>query len=216
MVLVAAQLVSLLWALSALVGLHGGEVPDPLPIVTLVVANVGLWVGYGLGPVVLTRLRGRGPNLDLGTRIRALDVPVGLVLGVVVQMVVLPILYIGVGWFSDADPGESAQELIGSIEGPVEAALFAFSAAVMAPLVEELAYRGLLLGALARRVGPVMGAVISSLVFALVHQELVLIPGLFVFGMVAAGLTLRFRRLGPAWAFHLGFNATTLVTVGLA
>jgi membrane protease YdiL (CAAX protease family) len=55
---------------------------------------------------------------------------------------------------------------------------------------------------------------VSSLVFAAIHRQPLALPGLFLFGLVAAALTLRTGRLGPAWALHAGFNFTTLVILG--
>ena len=212
--LVGAQILGLVWAVLWLVIVSGGDIPDPLPIWMLVGGNLGLWVGYGLGPVLVAKLRRQDPVELLGARIEPSDVPLGLGLGVVLQVALLPLLYVPIGWFTDADPGESARALIDGVDGPVEAALLAFSAAVMAPLVEELFFRGLLLRALTSRFGAALGVAGSSLVFALVHQELILVPGLFVFAVVAAVLTLRTGRLGPAWTFHLGFNASTLILLG--
>jgi membrane protease YdiL (CAAX protease family) len=213
-VLLGTQVVSLLWAGAVLAARPDAASLDTVPIGLLVAGNIGLWAGYGLGPVVVTRLKGSGPVQELGARLRPLDVPVGVVLGVVAQLVVIPVIYVPVGWFTDADPSSTARSLIERIDGPGEAVLLTMSAAIMAPLVEELFFRGLLLRALERWVGPMVAVGASSLVFAAVHLELILLPGLFVFGVVAAALTLRAQRLGPAWAFHVGFNATTLVTVG--
>jgi membrane protease YdiL (CAAX protease family) len=215
LVLLGTQLVSFVWAGLMIVLFYGGEVSDPLPISLLVLANVGLWIGYGGGPILVSRVKGWGPVADFGARASLLDIPLGLIAGVATQVVVLPLVYFPISKLVDDDPSGSARELVDSIDNPVAAVLFILSAAVMAPLVEELFFRGLLLRALERWLGSVPAVVVSALVFAAVHRELIVLPGLFVFGVIAAVVTLRTGRLGPAVAFHVGFNATTLVVLGL-
>lgn len=217
LVLLGAQLLSLVWAGLVLASLYGGEeLPDVLPIGAGVLANVGLWLGYGLGPVIVARAKGWGPVADYGARVRAGDVPVGFLIGALTQVALLPLLYWPLLRVVDGDPSESARRLVDAIEGPLDWVLFALSVAVVAPLVEELFYRGLLLRAIQARVGTAWAVVISSAVFAVVHRQLLPLPGLFVFGLGAALLTVRTGRLGPAWAMHVGFNTATLVVLGVA
>jgi membrane protease YdiL (CAAX protease family) len=86
---------------------------------------------------------------------------------------------------------------------------------VGAPIIEELVYRGLLQGALVRRVRPAVAVVVVALLFALVHFRPVQYPGLFAFGLVLGVCALRTRRLGMAIAAHVGFNAAGLAWVAL-
>ena len=51
----------------------------------------------------------------------------------------------------------------------------------------------------------------SAIVFAVIHQEPILFPGLFVFALILAWLTIRTGRVGVAVVAHLAFNATTVV-----
>lgn len=215
LVLLAAQLLSVVWAGIVLTSLYGGdELPDVLPIGAGVLANVGLWLGYGVGPILLARRKGRGPVADFGAVIRPVDVPTGLVLGVLTQLVVLPLLYWPLLRVVDGDPSEAARDLVDAIDGPPDWVLLTVSVVVVAPLVEELFYRGLLLRAVQARLGTTWAVVISAAVFAVVHRQVLPLPGLFVFGLIAALVTVRTGRLGPAWALHVGFNAATLVVLG--
>ncbi len=216
LVLLGTQLMGFVWAGLLIVVFYGGTVPDPLPVSLLVGANIALWVGYGGGSVLVSHLKGRGPVVDFGLRLSRLDIPLGLMAGVLVQVVLLPLLYLPISKLVDTDPGQSARELIDSIDGPMGTALFALSAAVMAPLVEELFFRGLLLRSLERWLGSVPAIIVSSLVFAAIHRELIVLPGLFVFGVIAATIVVRTGRLAPAIALHVGFNATTLVMLSFA
>jgi uncharacterized protein len=215
LVLVAAQLSSVLWAGLALAAVYGGHRPEPLPISALVLLNIGLWIGYGAGTVAVVKTKGRDLRSDLGAGLERWDLLAGLALGIVVQALVLPTLYWPIGRVVDGDPTASARELVASARGPFAVLLLTLATVAMAPLVEELFFRGLLLRALTRRFGPLAGVVGSSALFALVHRQGLAFPGLFLFGVVSAGLALRTGRLGPSWGFHVGFNLTTLALLGL-
>ena len=83
---------------------------------------------------------------------------------------------------------------------------------VLAPVFEEIFYRGLLQRALLKRgLSPAVAIGISSLVFGASHLELLQLPGLVAAGALFGYLAHRFDRLGPAIAAHVGFN---LVAVG--
>lgn len=216
LVLLGTQLLSLLWAGGGVALAYGSEgAPSPMPVAALFLLNIGLWAGYGLGPVVVVRRKGVSLASDLGARLARFDAPAGLAAGIVAQAVLMPALYWPIGRLIEGDPGASARELVGSTRGPFQVLVLVAATAVLAPLTEELFYRGLFLRGLVRRFGPVVGAVVSSAVFAAVHLDALAAPGLFVFGLLSAALALATGRLGPSVAFHVGFNLTTLVMLGL-
>ena len=82
---------------------------------------------------------------------------------------------------------------------------------IVAPVVEELFYRGLLQRSLASRFNEGAVLVVVAFVFAVVHFRPIEIPGLFVIGLVFGFAALRSGRLGPAIMIHAGFNATGLL-----
>ncbi len=82
-----------------------------------------------------------------------------------------------------------------------------------APFVEELVYRGLLQGAVVRRVNDTVGVVAVAAFFALIHFRWVELPGLFVFGLILGICALRTGRLGMSILAHMAFNATGLMLV---
>jgi uncharacterized protein len=89
-------------------------------------------------------------------------------------------------------------------------------AVLLAPVVEELVFRGLLLRALLRRMDVTGAVVVSSLAFALVHVigdpslgSLAVVPGLLGIGMVAAVLAVRSGSLSQPILLHVGFNLLT-------
>jgi membrane protease YdiL (CAAX protease family) len=67
-------------------------------------------------------------------------------------------------------------------------ALFGLIAIVVAPIAEELYFRGRLFEAVRSRIGVLAAIAITSIVFAVGHGMPVLIPGYVLFGVALAGL----------------------------
>lgn len=125
------------------------------------------------------------------------------------------------------ESGQSIIDVAADSELPIAAIIvLALTAAVAAPVVEELTYRGVLLRALHRRMGVRSTIVVSSLVFALLHilsvdltdpqwllQFGILVPQLFLVGVPLAWLTFKHDRLGPAIFTHAGFNLWLVIFV---
>lgn len=221
--LLGAQLLSVIWVVAVAGVIYGSDdVPpsDERPIWTLVVFNIGLWLGYLCVPFVVHRLSESRSMADFELRSPPLQLLAGAALGVVTQLAVLPLLYNVVLRFIDGDPGRSAEQLVDRADGPVDVLLLVVAVVAVAPFVEEWFYRGMLLPTLVRGLRSagrtrslehLGAAVITSALFAAVHQEAILLPGLFVFALILAWVTVNTGRLGPAVAAHVAFNATTLV-----
>ncbi len=192
---------------------------DDIPIWGMALLQVPLWGGY-LGAVVYAgRVRGDGVVRDFGVRATWWDAPVGLVIGILTQVVVLPLLYIPILELVGSDSEElsrPAKELAERADSPVGWIVFALIVGLGAPLVEELFYRGLFLRSLEKAgTGRVVAVVISSVVFAAIHFQALQFPGLLAFGLIAGTLAARSGRLGPAVWAHIGFNMTTVVVLYL-
>lgn len=115
------------------------------------------------------------------------------------------------------DPVEQ-QLLQDALAGGATLLIAAFIAVVVAPIVEEVVFRGILFRALGDRVGVWLGAVISSAVFALIHVEVVLsqpvaLGGLFAVGLV---LALAYQWTGNLLVPILGHAVFNAASVGLA
>jgi uncharacterized protein len=197
-----------------IVTLAGWTGDTPVPIWGLALLQIPLWAGY-LGVAVLaTRVKGTGIVRDLGVGSTWLDAPLGLLIGVVAQIIVLPLLYLPIleltGRTGD-DLSAPARELADRAGDLPEWILFAVIVGLGAPLVEELFYRGLFLRSLQKR-GMSSGAAVllSSAVFAAVHFQALQFAGLFVYGLIAGALTAWTKRLGLAIWSHVGFNLTTV------
>ena len=82
--------------------------------------------------------------------------------------------------------------------------------AVVAPVVEELMYRGAGLTLLARFGTPAAVAVTAT-AFGLAHGLVLALPALVLFGLVTAWLRLRTGSIIPSMLVHGAFNATSLI-----
>ena len=91
----------------------------------------------------------------------------------------------------------AASLLFQPLEESVTAVFIA--AVVVAPIVEEMTFRGLRFGTLAERWGKTAGMVVSSGLFAVLHLDPI---GAFVFGMAACVLYVRTRTLLVPIAVH--------------
>jgi membrane protease YdiL (CAAX protease family) len=140
------------------------------------------WLMLAGWPVYATWRKGNGARIDLGLILRWSDVGWGMVFGIAGLLVAGVGAYVTtliVGDFNSA-AGEVALELR---ESSSTATLLAFAVviAVGAPVVEEIAFRGMLFGALRKRgINPIWVVVITAVAFSLFHLEptriLVLLP----------------------------------------
>lgn len=189
-------------AIGAVLG--GGEL-------TLVLALFG----QDIGRLLVLWLLARGRE-DVGFAIIGSDafyLGIGLFLQLALAVLFLPISSL---LFPE---GESAQEVASAISGleTTGARVAAVvTAVVLAPVTEELTFRGVLLKVFESR-GRRMVMIVTALVFAAFHligldfdrflqAAAVVLPQLFIVGLVLAWVTLRTGRLGPAIFIHSGFN----------
>lgn len=176
----------------------------------------GLWLGLLGAPVVASGLKGtRSLARDFGLLIEWRDVPIGLAVGFLCQVVLVPVLYLPVRVL-DPSVGERlkkpAQDLIAVAHGR-RLLVLAVLIVVGAPFVEELFFRGLLQRSLLRRLGPLPAVVISSTLFGLAHYEPLQLLALVAFGAVLGAMAHRTGRLGPGIMAHVAFNAVTVIVL---
>lgn len=89
-------------------------------------------------------------------------------------------------------------------------------ASVLAPLMEEVLFRGLLCQAITRKMGVTSGIILSSLAFASIHPQG--IPMWFALAVVGSAACLTYRQTGSLWAciyFH-GIHNAVLVMIGFS
>lgn len=189
---------------------------DGLSLSGVALLQVPLWAGLLGAPLWSTYVKGRRSlRVDFGLRMRWLDVPLGLAAGFATQfalVILIGVLYPLLG-IDTEQVGSRAEELTSSATDAVGVVLLVAIVAVAAPLFEELFYRGLWLRAVERRWGTAWAVVTSALVFGLIHLQIYDLPALVGFGLVAAVLTVRTGRLGPAIWAHVAFNLTAVVSL---
>lgn len=86
-------------------------------------------------------------------------------------------------------------------------------AVVVAPVAEEVLFRGYFYGVIRRYGGRIPALLTSSLLFAAIHVHLPSMPGLF---LLALSLCLLYERTGSLWGpitMHAAFNALTIATL---
>ncbi len=181
--------------------------------------SIGLWTGGGLGPAALAqvlalglvpwlvvRLHG-GSRADLGLVAPPVLGVLGAVLAGCGLWLVALRLAAPVVEATDAGPAMRAlsRELTA---GPAALALVVYG--VVPAVCEELVHRGLVLGALAPRVGRVLALAITTALFMALHLELARMVSAGLVGVSAGLLALWSRSIGPAIAVHAVNNLVAL------
>lgn len=116
--------------------------------------------------------------------------------------------------------GYELQGLSYSLTTPSTMAIIVIGAVVIAPITEEILYRGLILGVLlSRGFGAVSAVAIMTGLFALIHLPTFGVAGtvfISVWGVLPALIRLRFNNLSGAVLMHMLNNVFAyLVVVGL-
>lgn len=175
--------------------------------------QVGLWAGF-LGVVLFAQARPGAPRFvgSIRGELRASD-GLGLAVGVLAQLVLLPLIYLPFRrWVDDDELSAPAEELLADFNG-ITLVLMGIGVVLVAPVVEELFFRGLLLRTIEERWGTVVAVVGSSVFFGATHFQPLQFAGLTAAGMLFALARVRSGRLGSAIAVHVGFNLTTFVAL---
>ncbi len=132
-------------------------------------------------------------------------------------LMVLPVVTAS-SWAIDriwADPGGSNPllDLVLTSADPLALACFALTALVVAPLFEEVLFRGVLLPVAGQRLGGAGAVVLSAAVFAIAHLSLAELAPLFVLGLGLGWLRWRSGRLGSAVLMHALWNGMTFMNL---
>lgn len=182
--------------------LNPGSSIDPMELVLACTDQISLFSGVAtlivLGAFFL--LRRKNPLKESGflaTRGRFVFMAAGLA----------PILYLATTlilgllpqqWLDDYMEASAAL----NDTGP----LMILAAVIIAPLVEELVFRGLILTRLHRGMPGWLAVLVTALVFGVCHGQLVWIAYAFVLGTIFGFMALRARSIWPSLTAHLIFN----------
>ncbi|OBG88724.1 hypothetical protein A5699_16675 [Mycobacterium sp. E802] len=191
---------------SASFGLLAPAGPPPAWLITLAIGTPTLLAAASA--LAIAKWRGNGPRIDFRWHWSWRAVGLGVAFGIGGLFVTLPaaLLYQSI-------VGPDATSAVGGIfEGvratwPVAVTVLVL-VAVIAPICEEVVYRGLLWGALEQRWGRITALTVSTVVFAVAHLELERAPLLLV---VALPIALARLYSGNLWGGILAHQVTNLL-----
>lgn len=183
-------------------GFNPSQPPNTGPLLLVAFApNILL----GLIPAVFSWWRGHGLRADFGILPRRRDVKVGLICGLCALfgswMVTLVVIAV------TGPPPESDLARLMQGDRTVWLFLFALFAFLGAPLTEELLMRGALWGAMEHyRIPRVAILILTSVIFALIHQEVWRTPVLFVGGLAIGMARMITGRVSASMVAHATNN----------
>jgi membrane protease YdiL (CAAX protease family) len=193
-----------------------GDDVDHLGALTTFCGFAGQFGAFALGLQLVSARRGTGSwRRDYGFVVRLRDWWVlfaGFGLQIAVAIVLFPLIRLV------HDDKQSVVKDIQDSSG-AKLAVFAIAAGIVAPILEETLFRGLLLRALLRRMSEQPAVVISGVAFGAVHVlldprlgTLVVMPGIVALGIVSGVMAVRTGTLSRSILLHVGFNALTVIT----
>jgi uncharacterized protein len=203
---------------SILVAIRGRDTgldPDGLDLAVGLIAQNGAILA---GLVWVSRNKGLGTlRRDFGLVVRIADWP-WLAAGVLIQVVSIGAIELLQSVAGDL-PEQQAADTVKHSQGP-EIVLVVLGVALLAPVVEELLFRGLLLRSLLRKTGPVVSVAISAVVFASVHlldpNTATLMAPLLLLAVISAIRAVRTGDLSQSILLHIGFNLLSAVLLLLS
>jgi membrane protease YdiL (CAAX protease family) len=201
-------------------GASAGEGKAAVITTAQVVGSSMIQVQFAVLLVLYLRLvRGLSPVTFLGFRSRSFLAVLGwsvgglLVTGLLMNAAMLGWWY---GVLGTSPPEDSDQVIVQAFQQSKDVGLrlsIIVAAGLVAPVVEELVYRGLIYGFARSLIGHWPAALLSSAIFALVHVDAVASLPLFV---LALGLATAYDRSRSLWVpviMHMLFNAWNLAAM---
>lgn len=182
---------------------------SPLPFAAIFIAQ---FVGSLVVVMLFSRVAGSGSlAADVGLVLKGKDwwaVFAGMGLQIAAVLVSIPFIEL---MFPDGAPSQGIADIAESSETTIEVLAIFLTVAILAPVIEEILYRGMLLPWLGRFMGRWPSILASAAVFALIHPLLdwnarAAAPGLFFIGVFLGWAALHRGDLSLAIALHSGVN----------
>ncbi len=85
---------------------------------------------------------------------------------------------------------------------------------IVAPIVEEIVFRGVLISSLGKVITPIGALIVTSVLFGISHGNIVQGLYSFLLGLVLGFVRIRSRNLSNSILMHITFNASNVITAG--
>ena len=155
-----------------------GSRPAPVSVIVLVVGVPSI-LAAALA-ILITMVRGNGPRIDLRLQFSWRGAGFGVLFGIAGLFVTVPAALLWTAIVGE-DANSAAGLVFGGTRGTWAWAVVVFALIVIvAPICEEIVYRGLLWGALEQRWGRWVAFGVTTVVFSVAHLELTRTPLLLV------------------------------------
>lgn len=102
-------------------------------------------------------------------------------------------------------------QAVENVIGAANPVIVIVAVVVVAPIAEEVFFRGVAFGAWAREYGPRRALVMSAVLFAVIHASLSALVPIFVLGLALAAIYWRTRNLASSITLHATFNAISVL-----
>ena len=215
---IAGIVVTLILSVVAMaVILHGQPLKSNSIGLVAAILEIVVYAGAGVGLALLVKIRFQNRWSELGFRNAR---PPWIFWAVVAA----PVLTAGLGVITSVlaslthqNAGVQACMIQSSYRGAPILATFAI--AVVAPIVEETLFRGVIFGALRRRWSLWPALLVSALIFAGAHAlslggaVMIMVPELFAMGCVLAWLREHSKSIYPGMAMHGTFNLIGAIAI---
>lgn len=209
---IVGAVVSLLAVSTAVAIFNGGDLSVGGTLVQLTSTQVGLLAVTG-GLVVLPRTLAGLRVLPAAHLWRSVAIGVALAIPAWIGVTLLANLSAtvlqGLGY-----PQENG--IVSTVMERADPTVIVLAVVLVAPVAEELFFRGVVYNAWEREYGTRAAVIGSAGLFALIHGSLVQLLPIFVLGIGLALLYRSTRSLPATMAMHAGFNAVTVVLVLLS
>jgi membrane protease YdiL (CAAX protease family) len=208
------------WAVGVVAGLivaapfvdEANEIPPAGIAASVYAQNIAVVVALAF----IARMKGRGSlGTDFGFRldVRAIWwVAAGVGVALLGNLFVLPLTEL-------AGLDDSAQDVVNQFEAasPSVRAIFFPGVVLLAPIAEELLFRGALLRSLQRHWSPGMAVFVSAVVFSVIHlvdpDTYYYLPAFLLLGLVSGWRAVVSGNLTQSIFLHAGFNLVASILI---
>ena len=184
---------------------------DPMHGWALILTLTLPWLAYVIYPLIATKYKGNGLRIDLGLSLTPAQLRLGVVGGL------CSLLAAGLAGLLSTKlfgPITSTAGVAGSHEHGLVAITFAVLVMTAGPVVEEIVFRGLVLGSLLKReMAPYLALVVSAGIFSIAHFEPKRLLILFAGGLVMGEVRRRTGSTAASAVTHMVNNAPAAIAL---